>query len=101
MRTLTRILACFIFLMLGWSSVDTLPDPPAVKSRSVLDNAIAPLIDHVAVVRETTLTDALASRAGRQPFSVRLRQDFEVVQPSCSFFIRCATDASPPRGFEF
>jgi hypothetical protein len=101
MPTLIRILACFIFLMLAWSAVDALPDPPAVKSRSVLNNAIAPLIDHVAVVRETTLTDALANHAGTQAFSIRLRQNCEVVQPSCSFFIRHATDASPPHVFEF
>jgi hypothetical protein len=95
MPTQTRVLACLVFLILAWSAVDALPDPPAVKSRRALSNA-APLTDNVAVVSETP-ANSLASRGDAQAFSIRLTQDGEVAQPSCGLFIRHATDASPPR----
>jgi hypothetical protein len=97
MPTQTRIFACLVFLMLGWSAVDALPDPPALRSRSELNNAVTPFVDHVAALRETSHTDSSAGRTGTRAFSIRLMQGCEIAQPSCIFFIRHATDASPPR----
>jgi hypothetical protein len=93
-----RIAACLLCLMILCSSVDTLPDPPALKPQKNQSSLICPLDHHVVT---PTDNHALSCRACIPRFPARsfsFDQPFTKVGPSHDrSFVRQATDGSPPR----
>ena len=94
-----RIAACLLCLMILCSSVDTLPDPPALKPQKNLSSLVCPL-DHRVVAPADN--HALDCRATIPSFQARASSSFEKIltKVGASYarsFVRQATDSSPPR----
>jgi hypothetical protein len=85
---------CLLFV---GGSIDTLPDPPAVKPQSLQKCLIPQLDDHVAVTAENHALDSVARPAHFQAGMFSFGQNFEGGQFSDDpTFVRQATDTSPP-----
>jgi hypothetical protein len=93
-----RIATCLLCLMILCSSVDTLPDPPALKPPKNQSSLICQLEHHVVTPAGN---HALSCRPWIFRFQARsssFEQSFRKVGPSYGrSFVRQATDSSPPR----
>ena len=91
-----QIIACLLCLMVLVSSLDTLPDPPAIQPQAV-QSILLSQICHVAVAAKNLELDWLAW-ASQFPSSLSaLDQISESGKPGYEFtLVRQATDTSPP-----
>jgi hypothetical protein len=91
-----QIAACLLCLMIAGGSLDSLPDPPAVKPQRNQNNVVSRLDCHVPVAAKQHALDCLAC-AHFQAILFSFDQIFESRGPSRKLtFVRQATDTSPP-----
>jgi len=92
-----QIVACLLCLMIVGGSLDTLPDPPAVKPQRNQHSLVSRLDYHVPVVAMNHASDCLACAPHFQASLFSFGQIFDSRGPSCKLiFVRQATDTSPP-----
>jgi hypothetical protein len=92
-----QIAACLLCLMIAGGSLDSLPDPPAVKPQRNQNNLVSRLDYHVPVAAKQHALDCLACATHFQASLFSFDQIFESGGPSCKLtFVRQATDTSPP-----
>ena len=91
-----QIAVWLLCLLFAGGSIDTLPDPPAVKPQSVQKNLIPQLDDHAGVAAENHLLES-AARAVDFQGTFLFGQNFEGEITSYDpTFVRQSTDSSPP-----
>jgi hypothetical protein len=92
-----QIAACLLCLLVVVASLDTLPDPPAVKPQSNRNNLVSQLHHHVPVTAKNHASDCLACAPHFQVSLFSFGQIFEGRGPSYDpTFVHQATDTSPP-----
>ena len=92
-----QIAVWLLCLLFAGGSIDTLPDPPAVKPQSVQKNLIPRLDDHIGVMAENHALESVARAVDFQSGMFLFGQKFEGEIPSYDpTFVRQAADSSPP-----
>ena len=92
-----QIAACLLCLLIVGTSLDGLPDPPAVKPEGNLNNLASQPHSHVPFAAKNHASDCLASAPHFQASLFSFRQIFEGRGPSYDpTFVHQATDTSPP-----
>jgi hypothetical protein len=95
-----QIAGCLLCLMIVSGSLDTLPDPPAVKPQRNQNDLVSQLDYHLAVAVETHALDCTTCAPYVQARLFSFGLIFEGRGPSYdSTFVRQATDTSPPPCF--
>lgn len=92
-----KVLACLLCLMVIASSLDTLPDPPAIQPQAAQSILLSQIVCHVAITAESPDLGRLAW-ASQFPLSLfALEQITESGRAGYDFtLVRQATDTSPP-----
>ena len=85
-------------LLFAGGSIDTLPDPPAVKPQSVQKNLIPQrLDDHAGVTAENDALESVARGGDFQAGVFLFVRNFEgEISSYDPTFVRQSTDSSPP-----
>jgi hypothetical protein len=92
-----QIAVWLLCLLFAGGSIDTLPDPPAVKPQSVQKNLIPQLDDHAGVAAENDALELVARAVDFQSGVFLFGQSFEGEIASYNpTFVRQSTDSSPP-----
>ena len=92
-----RIAACLLCLLIVGTSLDGLPDPPAVKPPGNLNNLVSQLHFHVPFAAKNQPADGPAYAPHFQASLFSFGQIFEGRGPSSDpTFVHQATDTSPP-----
>jgi hypothetical protein len=92
-----QIAACLLCLLIVGTSLDGLPDPPAVKPQGNLNNLVSQLHSHVPVAPKNQSSDCPAYAPHFHSSFFSFGQIFEGRAPSCDpTFVYQATDTSPP-----
>lgn len=92
-----QIAACLLCLLIVSGSLDTLPDPPAVKPQRNQNNLVSQLDYHVPVAAKNHASDRLTCAPHFQARFFSFGQISESRGPSHKLtFVRQATDTSPP-----
>jgi hypothetical protein len=93
-----QIVACLLCLLLVGGSLDTLPDPPAIKPQGNRNNVVSQIHHQLPVATKYQTSDCLAGASHFQASQFSVRHIFEGNGPSYKLtFVRQATDTSPPR----
>ena len=93
-----QIAACLLCLVILGGSLDTLPDPPAVRPQRNQGSLASQRDYHVGVVAEHHALDGLTRASHFQAGSFSFGQIFERRGPSYEpAFVGQAADTSPPR----
>jgi hypothetical protein len=96
-NTRAQIVACLLCLLIVGTSLDGLPDPPAVKPQGNLNNLVSQLHSHVPFAAKNQASDCSAYAPHFQASLFSFGQIFEGKGPSCDpTFVYQATDTSPP-----
>ena len=91
------ITACLLCLLIVGTSLDGLPDPPAVKPQGNPNYLVSQLHFHVPVAPKNQPSDCSAHAPHFQARFFSFGQIFEGRGPSCDpTFVHQATDTSPP-----
>jgi hypothetical protein len=92
-----QIAACLLCLLIVGTSLDGLPDPPAVKPPGKLYNLVSQIHSHVLFAAKNQPSDGLAYPSHFQASLFSFGRIFEGRGP-CSdpTFVHQATDTSPP-----
>jgi hypothetical protein len=92
-----QIAACLLCLLIVGTSLDGLPDPPAVKPPGNLYNLVSQLHSHVVFAAKNQASDGLAYAPHFQASLFSFGQIFEGRGASSDpTFVHQATDTSPP-----
>jgi len=92
-----QIAACLLCLMVVGGSLDSLPDPPAVKPQHNQNNLVSQLDCHVPLAAESHASDFLTCTPHLQAEVSSIGKIFEGGGSSHKLaFVRQATDTSPP-----
>jgi hypothetical protein len=92
-----QIAACLLCLMVVGGSLDSLPDPPAVKPQHNQNNLVSQRDYHVPLAAESHASDRLTCAPHFQASFFLLGQTSESRCPSHKLiFVSQAADTSPP-----
>ena len=92
-----QIAACLLCLLLIGCSLDTFPDPPAIKPQGNRNNVVARIHHQLPVATKYQASDCLACTSDFRTGQLSVGQIFEGNGPSYKLtFVRQATDTSPP-----
>ncbi len=92
-----QIAARLLCLLLIGCSLDTFPDPPAIKPQGNRNNVVSQIHHQLPVATKYQASDCLAGTSHFQPGQFSVGQISEGNGPSYKLiFVRQATDTSPP-----
>lgn len=95
-----RILACLLSLVIVATAVDTIPDPPAIQSKSGLSCLVLGRTCHVAGPADNATQNRSVWALRHQVRPLGFVEAIKDVRPSRELnLVCCATDTSPPYSF--